>query len=250
MSYILDALKKAERERGMAKVPTLSTVHDIQSIPRSRIWMIAAAFLVFSTILFWLFFFRAKTNEQTTSLQPEKNINDNSVSAPLSTRQSPGTSETNTHSKATGPAESTPPIEEDEEGIGPEEVMARIKEYGVTHVPQNRPAQEPRPYTARSPSPPPPMRGGINQYTVTQTAQTPASGAAENPDSLRDAISKMDMTIVVYADAKAGRLVFINGRKYTEGEYINDNYLIESITMEGAVLSFQGERMLLRPKQK
>ena len=43
MSYILDALKKAERERGIAKVPTLTTVHDIYERPRNHSWGIPVA---------------------------------------------------------------------------------------------------------------------------------------------------------------------------------------------------------------
>ena len=43
MSYILDALKKAERERGMNQVPTLSTVHDIDEKPAGRIWFYSIA---------------------------------------------------------------------------------------------------------------------------------------------------------------------------------------------------------------
>ena len=40
MSYILDALKKAEQERGIAQVPTLSTVHEVAPGPRIRQWII------------------------------------------------------------------------------------------------------------------------------------------------------------------------------------------------------------------
>ncbi len=48
MSYILDALKKAEQERGLAKVPTLTTVHAarVWVLGRSHGWLIAGAVLV------------------------------------------------------------------------------------------------------------------------------------------------------------------------------------------------------------
>jgi len=49
MSYILDALKKAERERGIRRVPTLMTVHDGQEVQRNRLWAIAGG-LVFAPL--------------------------------------------------------------------------------------------------------------------------------------------------------------------------------------------------------
>jgi hypothetical protein len=45
-------------------------------------------------------------------------------------------------------------------------------------------------------------------------------------------------------------MVLINGRKYVEGDHIDGKYLIESITLEGAVLSYQGDQGVLRPRRK
>jgi hypothetical protein len=57
----------------------------------------------------------------------------------------------------------------------------------------------------------------------------------------------MSMTVLVYADAKAERLVFINGRKYVEGDYVDEVYMLESIRPDGAVLSLGSERAVLHP---
>jgi hypothetical protein len=54
----------------------------------------------------------------------------------------------------------------------------------------------------------------------------------------------------MYAESKEERMVFINGSKYHEGEYIDGLYLLEKITEDGALLSYQGERALLQPKSK
>jgi hypothetical protein len=45
-------------------------------------------------------------------------------------------------------------------------------------------------------------------------------------------------------------MVFINGRKYVEGDYVEDKYYLESITLDGAVLTYQNERVLLKPRAK
>src|SRR5881628_1335232 len=56
MSYILDALKKAEQERHQAKVPTLETVHRTSWAPPRHLWLgigVAVA-LANVAVLIWL----------------------------------------------------------------------------------------------------------------------------------------------------------------------------------------------------
>ena len=56
MSYILDALKKAERERQFAKIPTVNTVHRGTWDRRRPIWLwiAGAAVLANAALLIWL----------------------------------------------------------------------------------------------------------------------------------------------------------------------------------------------------
>jgi type II secretion system (T2SS) protein B len=56
MSFILDALKKAERERSLARVPSLSTVHIpvITTGRRFRLWAVAGLFLIAGGFSVWL----------------------------------------------------------------------------------------------------------------------------------------------------------------------------------------------------
>src|SRR5574339_368488 len=54
MSYILDALKKAERERGLAEVPTLETIHDHRTKIWIRPWMVPGLFLLGIIVALWL----------------------------------------------------------------------------------------------------------------------------------------------------------------------------------------------------
>ncbi len=57
----------------------------------------------------------------------------------------------------------------------------------------------------------------------------------------------MTLDVLVFTEAEAERMVTINGKRYTRGDSIDGRYRIEEITREGAVLSFEGERALLRP---
>jgi hypothetical protein len=69
---------------------------------------------------------------------------------------------------------------------------------------------------------------------------------AKSP-ALQDAMAKMTLDVLVYTNVKTDRLVVINGRRYVEGQYVDGLYLLEEITPQGVVLSYQGERALLRP---
>jgi hypothetical protein len=53
------------------------------------------------------------------------------------------------------------------------------------------------------------------------------------------------LNALVYSDVKKERIVYIDGRRYIEGERVNGLYLLEEITPQGVLLSYQGERGLL-----
>ena len=95
---------------------------------------------------------------------------------------------------------------------------------------------------------PQPRAGTSRRATKVETSV--ADESKEKPASLKEAVNGMTLSILVFDENKADRMVFINGRKYGEGEYVEDIYFLESITLEGAVLTYRGERALLRPKAK
>jgi type II secretion system (T2SS) protein B len=55
------------------------------------------------------------------------------------------------------------------------------------------------------------------------------------------------LEVFVYSERDTERMVFINSRKYVEGQQVEGKYLLEAITPQGAVLSRDGQRFLLRP---
>jgi general secretion pathway protein B len=60
-----------------------------------------------------------------------------------------------------------------------------------------------------------------------------------------DILSKLKLTVHVYAEQPTDRLVFINGAKYVQGDRIDGKVLLEEITQDGAVVSFEGRRVVL-----
>ncbi len=221
MSYILDALKKAERERGLARVPTLTTVHELRDPQRTRPWIIAgviafcaAALSVLLLMVFGVYVWPPEPSQIT--------------SKPAGSEILP---ETIPH------REETPAAQQPQAAVA---AAARDSAARKTEIAPKANPQELNP-----------------DLLKTQHSQLPASdlsGQAPEPGStpatamsLREAADKMSLSILMYSDNPAERLVFINGSKYLEGDYVEGPYLLESITQDGAVLSHGGERMLLRP---
>src|SRR5262245_52789323 len=67
MSYILDALKKAERERHSAKIPTLETVHRMRWERRHPQWMWIAALVVLVNTALLIWFLRPESMPRSSS---------------------------------------------------------------------------------------------------------------------------------------------------------------------------------------
>jgi hypothetical protein len=56
------------------------------------------------------------------------------------------------------------------------------------------------------------------------------------------------LDVLVYSDLPAERLVFINGRKYVEGQAVDEETVLEQITPDGAVLRRADRQIMLRPR--
>jgi hypothetical protein len=85
----------------------------------------------------------------------------------------------------------------------------------------------------------------------TQPKRPPAPVASaavkdEVPAAFREAFPSVRLDALVYADSPAGRMAFISGRRYGEGDSLDPQTRIEEITQEGVVLRHRGQRFLLR----
>jgi hypothetical protein len=78
-------------------------------------------------------------------------------------------------------------------------------------------------------------------------ATAPATAVPARP-GIADALPHLTLDVLVFSELPAERLVFINGRKYVEGQVLEGGIVLEQITPEGAVLRHEGRRLVLRPK--
>jgi hypothetical protein len=79
-------------------------------------------------------------------------------------------------------------------------------------------------------------------------AVAPGLPAAAAAGQVAPPATPLTLDVLVYSDVPAERMVFINGRKYVEGQAVNEDAVVEQITPEGAILRRQGKQVVLRPR--
>ena len=237
MSYILDALKKAERERGIAQVPTLATVHELRAAPQVRKWIIPGVLVLAAAAAVW-FLVSISGRHVATESAPAMESGSAAPEAAAPETAGPSAGASISAPKALVPAPA---------------VDSRKSPLRVTE--QTRVLEDPRP--VQTPRPAVVARPIWDQPEVSQSRPAPGdfdgetlAANPEKPMSLRDAVARMIMTMHMFSEMKSERLVFINGRKYVEGDAVEGRYLLEQITAEGAVLSYGSERAVLMPGGK
>ena len=63
---------------------------------------------------------------------------------------------------------------------------------------------------------------------------------------MRETLGSLKLEVLYYSEIPSERIVFINGRKYVEGQTVDGKAMVEQIARDGAVLTYQGQRFLLR----
>lgn len=64
--------------------------------------------------------------------------------------------------------------------------------------------------------------------------------------NLQETASKLKIEVLVWGDNPKDRMVFLNGRKYVEGQTLAGGAVIERIVEDGVVLAQDGERVRVR----
>jgi hypothetical protein len=257
MSYILEALKKNEKERGVARIPTLMTVHEFEEPRHGRAWIIGGVLLIGAVAASWFLFPYIKA-----VLQPPQAL----VTGPAPRHESLQARDTAAKTDAVTPsavvippqtASRTPvevPAPEQPSAASAAPAGISLQSREAVKAPAPALASQDRQIMAKATTAAGAEAEPNGQSTQQAAADVSPAGAEARipvaapakPASLREAVEAMKISILVYDEKKEERLVFINGRRYAEGEYVEGAYLLESITPDGAVLSHGGDRMLLK----
>jgi len=222
MSYILDALKKAAEQRDR-HAPVLKRLLGPAPTPRS-VWarspgrlltaLLLNAGLLIVLLVIWL--------------RPVP------IAAPPEAVGVPGV--------ATAPSQQSSALE-------PPATMPRTPERRAA-APRTAPGPPPpKPAKAVAPTPPPPAAAPAapqRPAPVTQGAPAapPPATPAQPPTS--PSLAGLRLEALIYSDVPEKRMIFVNGRKYVEGDTIEGRLRVEEIQEDGVALSDDGRRMTLQ----
>ena len=262
MSFILDALKKADRERHLNKIPTLATVH----IPvymkgrRVAVWAVAALLLGAAVLVWWL---QPSTIAPVSTLQPLPSVAITPPARPSIPERGPASDRVANVPMPFVPESAVPaPRAAARSGVQRQAGRDRSVSPGPARPapqPLSRPpvapiqpeVQEVPPARVDPPAMPLPRPEPQPSVEASQPLSpvVPAAPPSTSPatPTLREALSKMTLDVFVYTDVEADRMAVINGRRYFKGQFVDGLYLVESINPDGVMLKYRDERAVLRP---
>ncbi|MBE9560488.1 MAG: general secretion pathway protein GspB [Proteobacteria bacterium] len=219
MSYILDALKKSEQERGHGNIPDVQTVHSSSLNYRSEkkaywpYFLIVAVLLNLLAIVYFIF-----NRENPPQIEAE---------TALSTETADAVNTTSITADATvAPEISAAAIIEDNKNAASEEVIVQPATPSVdkkTQIPIKKTEVE-------------------NTDTGSQTSSglTDVIEFHELPESIKQELPAIIVSAHIYSTNPAQRSIVINNNFMEEGDYVLDGLILYEITPNGAIFAYQG----------
>jgi len=224
MSYILDALKKSEQERGHGNTPGVQTIHSASinyHNQKKSYWpyiLIAAVVLNLIAIVYFIL---------------QKNDNNQDMS--------PATSQTISLDQATTQADKTKTAPQATIATQPTKSVNSIKAQPTGN---NSPAPDTANIEIAKPTQ---TNTAINETVATKQVEPTTNSATEQivdfhdlPPSIKNQLPAIIISAHVYSSNPAQRSIVINNNFLEEGEYIIDDLVLHTITPNGAILNYQG----------
>lgn len=219
MSYILDALKKSEQERGHGNIPDVQTVHSSSLNYRSEkktywpYFLIVAVLLNLLAIVYFIF-----NRENPPEIEAE-------------TAQSTETADTVNASSIAADTTEPPKISaaaviEDNKDTATEEVIVKPATTSVEKKIQ-KPIKKAE-------------TGNTDTGDQTISGRTDIIEFYELPESIKQELPAIIISAHIYSTNPAQRSIVINNNFMEEGDYVLDGLILYEITPNGAIFNYQG----------
>jgi general secretion pathway protein B len=238
MSFILDALKKSESDRQRQSGPALFEVKVTPPKPRFPYWALALAALLVINIVVgaWVYLRRPPAEQLPTAQSAAPSAPSASTGAtPPAVAEPPASHPAPLAAVAVPPA--SPPVAAaaPTAAAHPEPVLS---DSGSRDAPLNPDDYEP----AVAPGKQDQAERSAHVRSGTESGLVSYADAAANPDLHLPAL-RIDLH--VYATNPQERFVLINMHRLHEGDTLPEGGRVESITPEGAIVSFRGSKFFL-----
>jgi general secretion pathway protein B len=232
MSFILDALRKSEIERQRQSGPSMAEFPIAREDRRLPVALIAIVVLLAVNIGVLLFFLlRDKAAPAAAASQVAIEAPSSMTSAPPPGAAAPAPAPATAATAAPPTPDAVSPLEAEAAG-GDDYSESAPPIYGT---PSTLPPEAPDPTLIPEAQP---SRPGVvyGEAPATEDASAVVASAG---------LPELTVDLHIYSEIPAKRAVFINGRRYVQGDHIAEGPVVEQITREGAMLSYRGRRFLL-----
>jgi general secretion pathway protein B len=227
MSYILEALKKADQERDIGAVPNLATPSEARRPPkRSWRWLWVVAVLLVVNVILVAMLLRDRDAEVSVAEQAAPEL-------PVTGRVQPAQPQA-----AAGAAVVDEALVLERSPLPENEPL--LPGGGLVVLPERTKTQ------ASSPS------SSAQELSVTRTETSSTENDIsqlpnwyELPLEFRNRLRLPQLDLHVYSEEPQNRFILVNFKKYREGERLESGLVLEEIYPEGMVMSYQGKRFLV-----
>jgi general secretion pathway protein B len=247
MSFILDALKKSENERQRQVGPSLADVQVSQRRNNKPWWAVAVAALLVLNLGVLLVVLMRDGDSRSSAPQAaptEASANRAGTASAGTQVPLPASASRMPRGNPSLGAPTDPSVRSLADEAGGEPGVAIDADPHLSaagNVPEGPPLV--RPIEAPSVAP-----AAIPAQADAQDAQDEVLPTAMDLAAGGKALPELHLDIHVFSAKPAERFVFVNMRKYTEGQALKEGPTLERITSEGAILNQHGLRFLL-PRQ-
>ena len=248
MSYILDALRKADQDRAIGNVPDLESVHETGSPVRRNyrwVWILVVLLVFNGALMAMLMLVDDGVPEHATVDAADAGLADEAAKSAVPAVSSRPARQS---SSSYQPPKAAPVLPESRP-------VAKNSYRPPARKPVSQAAETGKVIVATAPDPVPevdpvhaPARPTAPKAAKTRPART--SGGLPDWDELplefRSGFDAPHMDVHVYDTNPQRRFILVNLRKYREGDRLESGAVLEKINLEGIQLSYQGKQFLYR----
>jgi general secretion pathway protein B len=247
MSYILDALRRADAEREGAAMqggfgqPLVADADDTELPPPVSpwLWMAAGMLVVVLVGVLWRWW---TADSEPMPVAPVAVVAPEVMPAPPPTEGAPAAA------TAAQPApQYAPPDNPPQAPAAPQEA-ARPLPIDDPRQPASRGMQRDTARPARKPAPTAEPADAVPPLRSTAPAERPAAAEpriyqlTELPEDIRRQVPRLAMGGAMYSDKPASRMLIVNGQLFHEGDQLAPSLSLRQIRLKSAVLEFMGYR--------
>ena len=254
MSYILDALRRADAERERGTVPGLHTqqysaLPDDDEAP-ARPWLLIGAVAVLSLALAGVVAWNllgTGAAPARTSAQAQGSVTETAAALPAAGLPAVATAPSGAASAAMAapaPTVSGAPTATASSAAGAAKAAASTatKTAAVAEEPvRKRVARKPPKPVAEKPDTP----SGSGAPAAKPANAAPVLARADLPEQVRRDLPQLNLGGSSYSSDAASRMVILNGQVFHEGDTIAPGLVLQQVQPKGAVLGFKGYRFKL-----